>query len=147
MFREVWDNAVHRRGLVMVVAATVVSAAAGTATALTVETQTLDTERISLFSGQTGDSDLTIQAYDVQVKGKERIDVRVTIQNPSQSQAPHRGKVTVQLLDPRDEVIAKTTKATQSLDPDETQRLRYRFTGPDLVESYEETFIVVDQTD
>lgn len=146
MSRDSTQATNQRRMLVLVAGIAVLSGIAGTATALTLDASTLSAEKISLFSGQTEDSDLTIQAFDVQVKGKERIDVRVTVENPSQSAQPHRGNVTVQLLDGQDHVVGDDTKATGSLSPDEEERLTYTFEGPDVVVDYEETFIVVDQS-
>ncbi len=136
----------HRRSLVLIAAVTVISAMAGTATALTVDTATLETEVVSLFSGQTQQSELTVKAYETKFKGKKKIDVSVTLHNPSSSTSAHEGNVTVQLLDANDAVIAEATKATDSLDPGTDQDLSYSFSQANLVEQYDETFIVIDQS-
>lgn len=136
----------HRRSLVLIAAVTVISGMAGTATALTVDTGTLETQVVSLFSGQTTQSELTIQAYETKFKGKEKIDVSVTIHNPSSSSSAHEGNVTVQLLDANDDLITEATKATDSLDPGTDQDLSYSFSQANLVEQYDETFIIIDQS-
>lgn len=146
MPRALWQTATHRRSLALLAAITVISAMAGTATALTVDTAALEIQVVSLFSGQTKGSDLTVKAYETKFKGKKKIDVSVTIHNPSSSTSAHEGNVTVQLLDANDAVITEATKATDSLDPNTDQEIAYTFSQNNLVSQYDETFIIIDQS-
>lgn len=137
------QSSFHRKAIVVVAGVSILSGIAGTAAALTLTS--LDTQQISLFDSQTADSNFNIQSYDTKVKGKEKVDVDLTLKN-TDTNASHRANVTVELLDASGTTLDNATKATGSVAADDTIDMTFSFQQSGLAEDYEETFIVVDDS-
>ncbi len=133
----------NRRIVVAVFVVGLVIGSAGVAAGLSMTT--LDIEKISLFDSQTADSDFSITSYDTTVTGADSVDVAVTLDNTDTANA-HEADVTVQLVDSNGEVIAESTQQTGNVTGGGSYSTTYSFTGTDLASDYEETFIVIDQT-
>lgn len=133
----------HKKALAVVVGLAVVSGIAGTAAALTLTS--LETQNITLFGSQSDDSNFNIQSYDTKVKGKQKVDVDLTVHNTDTSNA-HRANVTVQVLNATDAVLAEATKDTGSVAADTSLDMTFNFQDTNLAETYDETFIVVDDS-
>lgn len=133
----------HKKALTVVVGLAVVSGIAGTAAALTLSS--LETQNITLFGSQTQDSKFNIKSYDTKVKGKQKVDVDLTVHNTDTSNT-HRANVTVQLLNATDAVLTEKTKDTGDVAADTSLDMTFSYEQADLPENYDETFIVVDDS-
>lgn len=107
---------------------------------------TLGTEKAELFSSDTAATDFSINSYDTQVQGRDKVSVDATLKNTDSSQS-HSADVTVELINATTgNVVANATKSIGSVASGDTVSLSYSFTQTDLAEQYDETVITVDQT-
>ena len=102
-------------------------------------------EKISIYSGQVQDSDFQITALETKIKGRNRVDVSLTLKNGDSANA-HSADVTVQLLDSNGDVLLEQTENTGNVEASGTWTHTFTFTQQGLVSQYDSTFIVIKQT-
>lgn len=132
----------HGKAVAAVSAVALMSAVAGTATAL--RFTSLETEAFDLFGAPTSDTAFAVTHLDVQLQGEDKIRVKVVAEN--QGSSPHSADVTVQLRDETDNVLAEGTEATGSVDGGQSVQVKWRFQQPDLARAYDDVFLWFDQT-
>lgn len=116
--------------------------ALGTAAALSLDVWA--PAKQSVFTSGIEESDFALEEFRTFVKGKDRIDVRLTLANADS--VPHEANVTVQLLDAAGAVLVEETRQVGSLAGGDSARETWRFEAPGLVAGFEETFVIVEQT-
>ncbi|MGQ0536873.1 MAG: hypothetical protein ACT4PT_12485 [Methanobacteriota archaeon] len=104
----------------------------------------LPTALVSIFEGGTGASRFAVDAYDVKVKGSDKVDVSLTLRNADG--APHAGNATVQLLDAAGAVLTEQTKAVPSTAGGGSSAFAYNFQQPGLASAYNRSFLVVQDS-
>lgn len=114
----------------------------GTALALTITP--FQIEKINLFGTQIQDTDFSLQEYNTKVKGKNRVDITLTIKN--EDTAPHFANVTVQLLDTAGDVILEQTAATGEVLGGDSWTHTFVFQQTGLVEAYDSSLVIIDQS-
>lgn len=132
----------NRKRLFALLATGALLGSMGTVAALS--TTGLATEKITLLSGEVADSDFIRQSYDTQVKGQQKVDVDLTLENTDSTS--HSANVTVQLLDSSGAILVESTKQTGSIAGGDTYSDRWTFQADNLTSQYAETYIIIDQT-
>lgn len=132
----------HGKAVAAIGAVTMVSAVAGTATAL--QFTSLEAPAFDLFGARTEDTAFSVTDLQVRLQGQDKVTVKVTAQN--REAAAHAANVTVQLRDEADAVLVEATKATGSVGAGESFRDTWRFQQSDLARDYDDVFLWFDQT-
>ena len=114
-----------------------------TAVALTVNS--LNSQRISLWSGNVQDTDFSVTNYDVQHKGKNKVNLLLDLTNTDPGNA-HQANVTVQLLNSNGDVLIEETQQTGSVTASGTWSTTFVFAQTDIVSQYDNVFIEIKQT-
>lgn len=127
-----------------------VSAVALTGGVMALVINSIDPELLSVFSGETTDSDFVIETLDVQLKGKNKLTITLTVTNTDT--LPHEAEVIVQLLDTNGDILEidgsnmEKSKDTGVVNGGETSSsLKFNFEGTDVVSEYTTHFIQINQ--
>lgn len=113
-------------------------------TALAISVTNLAVEKISTASGRVAASDLSVTGIDSDVKGKNRLDLEITLTNGDT--VAHRANMTVQVLDAVGDVVAEQTLATPSIAGGAAWSTSIVFNAAGLAADYAETFVILKQT-
>lgn len=100
-------------------------------------------ERMTTASGRIDPSDLSISAIDADVKGKNRVDVTVTLANGAA--VPRAANMTIQLLDSAGSVLAERAVATPAIAAGASWSRTESVTQAGIVAAYVETFVIVEE--
>jgi hypothetical protein len=119
-----------------------VSIPVSVAIALTINTTT---ERISLWQASLPDTQFTLQAFNLNPKGPNRVDVRLTLKNMDTANA-HSAEVTVQILDSSKNVIDEKTESTGPVAANDTWTNTFTFTGSGIASQVYSVMIIIKQT-
>lgn len=119
-----------------------VLAVAGTALAL--NNTLLPIELLETFSTQYAATDFSITTFDTRPAGNNRLTIDVTLQN--NGAAPHFANVTVYLLNASGVDFLNATQATGAVAPAGSVGLSFVFTQANVVPTYENAMVVVDQS-
>lgn len=132
----------HRTAAAIVVAIGLLAALAGTAVALTFSS--LDLEKMELFGSDSADTDFSTTSFDVKLKGQDKMEVDLTIENMGSS--THHANVTVQVRNTTDAVLAESTKSTGAVASGDTYSDKWKFDQTDLANDYDDVFFWIDQS-
>lgn len=115
----------------------------GTVMALSV--QQLPSHRMSIFNQATEDVQFSIESLQPAVKGKDRIDVKLTLKN-TDAGAAHSASVTLQLLDATGSLLAEQVLSTGDVAGGGSVTLSANFVQANVVGLYASFQVIVTQT-
>lgn len=113
--------------------------------ALAVSTTSFAAEKMSTASGRVAPSDLAVTDIESLLRGKNRVDLVLTIANGDTTSA-HAASLTVQALDLAGNLLEERTFATPSIGAGETWSTTVTFSARDLSAAYAESYVIVKQT-
>lgn len=119
-----------------------VLAVAGTAVALT--QTTLPAELLDLWNTQYQPTDFTLTAFDTKPQGANKLTIDITLTNTDV--APHYANVTLYLLNSTGDEILNQTVATGAVAAAGTWINSFVFNQAGIVNDYEGSLVVVDQS-
>lgn len=120
----------------------IVLAVAGTAFALT--QNALPTEMLELWNTQYQSTDFSITTFDTNLQGNNKLTIGLTLTNNDVS--AHYANVTVILLNATGDEILNQTQATGSVAGGGTWSYSFVFNQANIVNDYENSMVVVDQS-
>ena len=112
-----------------------------TATAFAI--RALQAERINMWSGQIQDTDFTITRIKTEIKGRNRIEITLTIKNNDELNW-HIGEIAIRLLDSDGEVIVDGT-ANLQIEANGTITQKFKFHKQNLASQYSQLMVVITQ--
>jgi len=112
-----------------------------TATAFAI--RALHAERINMWSSQIQDTDFTITRIKTEIKGRNRIEITLTIKNNDELNR-HIGEIAIRLLDSNGEVIENGT-ANFIVEAKGELTQKFKFHKHDLVSQYSQLLVVIKE--
>ena len=112
-------------------------------TAVGILTAGVTIQKLSLFEANFEATDFDLTEFELEIEGRNRIEVELVLTNTDSTS--HEAEVTVQILDAGGDVILGVTKSTGIVLAGEDWESEFVFVSTDLVDSFEDVLIVVDQ--
>ncbi|MFQ5874422.1 MAG: hypothetical protein ACE5JL_11565 [Dehalococcoidia bacterium] len=113
------------------------------ATAVALVTSGVTIQKLSLFETRFEDTDFGLTELELEFEGKNEIEVSLVLTNTDSTS--HEAEVTVQILDAGGDVILRETQSAGTVSPGADWAGEFVFIGLDLVDLFDNVFVVVDQ--
>lgn len=103
-----------------------------------------EAKQMSIFGQSVRSSDFSLQKLDSMAKGKNQLDVVVTLRNDDAASA-RSANATVQVLSVAGDVIAEQTQSTGPVGPGGSATLTYTFATAGIVAAFDSLQVVLVQ--
>ncbi|MFQ5918543.1 MAG: hypothetical protein ACE5I4_00690 [Thermoplasmata archaeon] len=113
------------------------------ATAVGILTTGVTIRQLSLFETNFEASDFALTELELEIEGKNRVEVELVLTNTDST--PHAAEVTVQVLDSNGDVVMAVKKSTGTVAGGADWESEFVFVGPNMVNALNDVFVVVDQ--
>ncbi len=138
------DSGSKRRRMVSVRLATLIAALAVMGTAVALTQNALPFELLELWNTQYQTTDFSITTFDTKPQGRNKLTIDITLANNDVS--THHANVTVYILNTTGDELANQTAATGAVAGGGTWSNSFVFNLANVVNDYENSLVVVDQS-